>query len=95
MVKLDYFNSFLFFNKFFDSSSVFRPGVSFLQVLPGLCSGQPGALNFDAELQQLYAAVVVAQGNAPTQKRKLSEQDDEQHGEDSAAASTSGLFEFR
>lgn len=79
---------------------VFLPGVSLLQVLPGLCSGQPDTLNFDGDLQQLYTAVVVAQGNAQTRKRKLSEQEDEQQGEESVAAavavaSTPGLFEFR
>lgn len=56
------------------------------KVLPGLCSGQPDTLNFDGDLQQLYAAVVVAQGNAQTRKRKLSEQEDEQQGEESVAA---------
>lgn len=79
-------------------SDVFLPGVSLLQVLPGLCGGQPDTLNFDGDLQQLYTAVVVAQGNAQTRKRKLSEREDEQQGEESlaaAVASTPGLFEFR
>lgn len=104
MILLDYLNYFLFclLNKFFNSQHqnsfrFFLPGVSLLQVLPGLCSGQPDTLNFNGDLQQLYAAVVVAQGNAQTRKRKLSEQEDEQQGEESVAAvaSTPGLFEFR
>ncbi|XP_037617416.1 non-homologous end-joining factor 1 isoform X2 [Sebastes umbrosus] len=41
------------------------------KALPLLCSEQPDALGFDADLQHLYAAVV-AHGN--TRKRKLSEE---------------------
>lgn len=70
--------------------------VPLLQVLPGLSCVQTDTLNFNGDLQQLYSAVVVAQGNAQTRKRKLPEQEDEQQGEESAVtASNPGLFEFR
>ncbi|XP_070711760.1 non-homologous end-joining factor 1 [Pempheris klunzingeri] len=45
------------------------------KALPRLCSEQRDALGFDSDLQRLYAAVV-AHGNARTQKRKLSEEDE-------------------
>ncbi|XP_018516774.1 non-homologous end-joining factor 1 isoform X2 [Lates calcarifer] len=43
------------------------------KALPLVCSEQQDALGFDADLQQLYASVV-AHGNAPARKRKLSEE---------------------
>lgn len=43
------------------------------QTLPLLRSEQQDALGFNADLQQLYAAIV-AHGNAGTRKRKLSEE---------------------
>lgn len=55
------------------------------KTLPLLCSEQQDALGFDSDLQQLYAAVVVAHGNA--RKRKLSEDEPAAAAEEPAAAS--------
>lgn len=44
------------------------------QTLPQLCSDQQQVLNFHADLQHLYTAIV-AHGNSLTRKRKVSEEE--------------------
>lgn len=60
------------------------------QTLPLLCSDQQQVLNFHADLQDLYAAVI-AHGNGLRRKRNLSEEEEGPAAEEAEVASPQGL----